>query len=470
MLKSKGFKDTLPLIVGLLLFVLVLSLLFTLASPSASAASNAAQDGMGSLTQSDVSKITISFYGDTKTEKAFTWFTPLSSVNSDLQLTKLPLTAQADEIEPKKQTNQTNQPNHTVQAQQSSPTLSFSGTNAQSVNSPNERVHKVVAVGLEPGTRYRYQVGDAALDLWSEYGEFETASEGAFSFINITDTQAATSKDARLSAETIQKALEKAPEAKFILHSGDVVDNGSKEQQWDELLGFSQNALMNITLMPAAGNHETSPYSFIEHFNLKTPEGIPLERGAYYSFDYGNAHFVTLNTNESSTEYIHLSTRQMDWLQEDVSEAKQSTDWVILNMHKGPYTLAYYATQSDIIGLRKKVSPLLENLGVDLVFQGHDHYVGRTKPLFNGEVQERGTVYINSGSAGVKVYERNKNVKQSYLDLFAFVNPVQPLSGKNQFFTVYHVDGKRLSGEIYEINQKLPEKEPILIDHFELIK
>ena len=71
-----------------------------------------------------------------------------------------------------------------------------------------------------------------------------------FTFIDLTDTQAKSEDEAILSAETIEKALETVPDAEFMIHNGDLVDDGVKEEQWDWLLGNSQESLLNTTILP----------------------------------------------------------------------------------------------------------------------------------------------------------------------------------------------------------------------------
>ncbi|MGV2787431.1 hypothetical protein GNF98_17385, partial [Clostridium perfringens] len=135
----------------------------------------------------------------------------------------------------------------------------------------------------------------------------------------------------------------------------------------------------------SAGNHENKNYAFYEHFNVKQPGNAATITGAYYSYDYSNAHFIVLNSNENSSEYANFSAEQVAWMKQDVEQAKAAgADWIIVNIHKGPYTTSNHATDSDIIGangVRNKIAPLMNELGIDMVLQGHDHIYARTKPI-----------------------------------------------------------------------------------------
>ncbi|KAG2870246.1 hypothetical protein PC115_g25177 [Phytophthora cactorum] len=207
----------------------------------------------------DISKVTVTFYGDATSAKGFTWYTPLASAQSTVQVV----------------------PNQGGLADFSQ-AQSFNGRESVASNSTGEMVHKAEATGLMPDTAYYFRVGDQSLDIWSEVGTFKTAPvDGEFTFIDLTDTQAKEEDEAILSGSTLAKALATVPNAEFVVHNGDVVENGTSEQEWNWLLGHSQDSLMNTTIAPSAGNHEHKIYAFYEHFNVKQPEGAETKTGAY---------------------------------------------------------------------------------------------------------------------------------------------------------------------------------------------
>ncbi|MFP3381508.1 metallophosphoesterase, partial [Bacillus sp. SIMBA_069] len=76
-------------------------------------------------------------------------------------------------------------------------------------------------------------------------------------------------------------------------------------------------------------------------------------------------------------KYANFSENQIEWLKEDVKAAKANgSKWVIVNIHKGPYTTSNHATDDDIMdpnGVRNQVAPLMAELDIDFVLQGHDH-------------------------------------------------------------------------------------------------
>ncbi|MGL5381294.1 fibronectin type III domain-containing protein, partial [Clostridium sp.] len=221
-----------------------------------------------------ISKIVTTMYGDTTSTKGFTWYTDTTIESTDLEVVE-------------KVDGQVNFEN----------SFKFKGENYLSTNSTNpdnslkkeELVHKAVATGLKEDTTYYFRVGDSSKNIWSKTGSFKTAPKsGEFTFINMADPQAKTEDECKLSAETIEKAFKVVPNAEFLSINGDFVDKGYEEKQWNWLLGYSQDNLLNTTLVPVAGNHEEQTNTFIDHFNLDTPEGSSTETGAYYSYDYSN--------------------------------------------------------------------------------------------------------------------------------------------------------------------------------------
>ncbi|AJE50895.1 purple acid phosphatase family protein [Paenibacillus polymyxa] len=438
-------------------------------------------------TDQGISKVTATFYGDTKASKGFTWYTSKLFTKSTVQVTK-----------------------KTASEADFTNALTFEGTSSPSTNSPEELVHKAVATGLQADTAYYYRVGDAARGIWSETGTFQTAPKnGEFTFIDLADTQAKSEDEAILSSQTLEKALQTVNNAQFVVHNGDIVDTGTKEEQWNWLLGHSQKSLLNTTIVPSAGNHEDENYAFYDHFNINQPAGSATKTGAYYSFDYSNAHFIVLNSNEDSEKYANFSEDQVEWLKKDAAAAKKAgAQWIIVNIHKGPYTTSNHATDADIMdnnGVRNQIAPLMDKLDIDFVVQGHDHIYARTKPInqegkattptklkdrlnektIEYSVNPDGSIYVIPATAGPKVYYKNPSEKlgDKYYNLFelaeenhaAVYGPDpsdnrRPVRGQVQNFVGITVDENKLTAVTYEIDQNKNDAKPFIVDQFGIIK
>ena len=260
-------------------------------------------------------------------------------------------------------------------------------------------VHKALISDLTPGTLYLFRVGNGT--DFSKVGKFVTDNDDdKFSFITIADVQAGNLENFMKSAKVVKAAFAIAPAAEFIVNMGDFTDDSTNEESdyYDTAMG---DINLGTTLVPVAGNHDGLgvEYWFNNMFNLDTSESVQVKDGVNYSFDYGNVHFAVLNTND----ILSISIPQLNWLENDLNSTDK--DWKIVCLHKSPYSLGKDAKWPDALYLQKSLTRVLDKCNVDLVMSGHDHQYLRTKPLKGNKVNEDGTVYVLSGTAGAKRYE-----------------------------------------------------------------
>lgn len=113
-----------------------------------------------------------------------------------------------------------------------------------------------------------------------------------------------------------------------------------------------------------------------------------------YSFDVGNVHIVALDANS----YVNpLDGALIEWMKRDVQSSK--ADWKIVTFHHPGFnsSKAHYDYQQ-----MRLLSPVLEQLGVDLVINSHVHNYQRSKPLrFAPKVNEAGDQYVISAEGRV---------------------------------------------------------------------
>jgi len=451
-----------------------------------------------------VTKVMVTFNDDTTTAKGFNWYTSTASINSDLQVVEKK-SHSADFTNAKSFTGISAVPSNDTAVAPPSDT-----TTAKA-----EFLHKAEATGLKPNTTYYYRVGDASLGLWSDTGTFQTApKKGGFTFIDLTDPQAKSLEEAQLAASTFKTALATVPNSKFISVNGDLVDDGTVEYEWDWLFNNIGQSFLNTTIAPVAGNHEEENSSFVDHLNIDAGPGSDTTTGAYYSYDYSNAHFVMLNNNDTADSVNDLSPAQIDWMKDDIEKARANgSKWIIVNMHKGPYTTSNHATDEDINGLngsRNTIAPMMAELGIDLVLQGHDHIYARSMPIsadntaapenlitekFKGQnikyqVNPNGSIYLIPGTAGPKVYYKNAKTSllpSNYYGLFDVADenhaavygpdptdPTRPVRSQIQNFESVTIDGDKLSVISYEIDQNIKDEkgvaQPCIIDTFGILK
>ena len=130
----------------------------------------------------------------------------------------------------------------------------------------------------------------------------------------------------------------------------------------------------------------------VKTFKKNTKPRFP--KMSNFSFDYGNVHITCLDAND----YINpLDAQLIAWLRRDIELSK--ADWKILTFHHAGFnsSKAHYDEQ-----IMRLLSPLFEQLKVDLVLTGHVHNYQRSKPLlFEPKKNEAGDQFVVSAEGRV---------------------------------------------------------------------
>ncbi|PXW89347.1 3',5'-cyclic AMP phosphodiesterase CpdA [Pseudogracilibacillus auburnensis] len=302
-------------------------------------------------------------------------------------------------------------------------------------------IHKVQLTQLTPGTTYEYRVGDGSPDGWSDYRTFTTEADNkdAFRFLLFADTQAYDKEGFALFTALHELGLRKFPDTKFAVHAGDIVEEGNKLKQWEDFLEASQGLTDQMAMMMVLGNHDVYGNGANTYKSLFTyPQNGPNGKGNFvYSFDYGNARFIMLNSEFG----VQDMNEQLAWIEEELQTADDK--WTIVMFHRSPYKSNPKRGQDATVDI---FAPLIEEMQVDLVLTGHDHAYMRTHPMQNGkpQVDGDGTLYIIGGSAGPKFYPGSA---EDYVDVL--------YDEQKQLFTSLLVDGNTITIEAYTIDDEL---------------
>lgn len=388
-----------------------------------------------------VTRVSCSMYQSGATGRGFCWFTQ-TLTGSDLELMK---------------------------AADFSGDFSGAARYTGTVKQYRERYsHQVAVTDLEPGTAYIYRVGDRDAGLWSAPCSFLTDDrDDCFSFLAIADVQAGGMEDFLHSAQTLRSAMSLLPEAEFTVNLGDYVNDNTNEE-WDayfEAFAFANNVQTGV---PVAGNHDgniTNKFNtncFQNTFCLDRSANRSLE-GVYYSFDYGNAHFAVLNSNDM----YPMSQAQKNWLTNDMTNSDAT--WKILLLHRSLYSAGKNINKPDTIIQRNLLLPLIDRLDIDLVLSGHDHMYLRTgqmvqdrrveNTVFEAELfhdaeirfalDPTGTVYAMPSTAGMKRYSINQNAVDPILDAADTILSTQNLGG---CFATVEIESDRLVYRAYTVD------------------
>ncbi len=246
--------------------------------------------------------------------------------------------------------------------------------------------NKVLIDNLTPNTTYSYRVGGIN-DTWSEVYTFTTAKNNkeAFDFIYITDTQSNTDEMFEISRKTVVAAQGNVPNAKFLLITGDLVEtsgNNNSEWEWEQWFETMKASWQKLPIVPVQGNHDTSNANsnWFHHFNTNKSfnaaqseaEAKTAMEGTVYSFVYGDALFMILNWEDYGKGESYFAAVEA-WMKAQIA-ANADVKWKIAAFHKNMFT-GSNSHQSDTDGrtVRERMAPAFQEMGIDLVLEGHDH-------------------------------------------------------------------------------------------------
>jgi acid phosphatase type 7 len=262
--------------------------------------------------------------------------------------------------------------------------------------------------GLVPSSRYRYQVqvrsqpaepsmptvwdGQSAGQTWQ--GEFATAppigASSPFSFAVFGDSR----QNAEAHRRVVDRISQDVPD--FLLGTGDMVDDGAKQDQWQTFFDVERPLLRDNVYFPSIGNHDRqgkgrTADSYRNYFSVPD-NGTDAER--YYAFSYADARFLVLDSNSHSFSL----TDQTAWIDHELAAARQDKHikHIFVVMHHPPYSISLHRGHRD---LRERWTPLFEQYDVSAVFSGHDHVYERA--------EKNGIHYFVSGGGGAPLYPRS---------------------------------------------------------------
>lgn len=273
---------------------------------------------------------------------------------------------------------------------------------APRTGTPVTRVHEVHVCGLTPGTRYYYKVGGPG--HWSEVFSVSTSPP-----IGTTEPWSfAATGDSRGNEENSWAIAQERVLARGVdlqVFSGDAVLFGNVQEQWnEEFFGPTHgefavhDSLAQIPFMMANGNHDLLATNYLAQFAFpqEQSEGETADGEEWYSFDYGNAHFIFLN--DSVFNFRVIAGAERAWLEEDLRRAhanRARVPWIFVIHHKPLYTCL--SNHSPQIDLRSAWQPLFDEYQVDMVIAGHNHVYERSRPI-RGLTGVEGNVAATEGS------------------------------------------------------------------------
>ncbi|MGD0774862.1 MAG: metallophosphoesterase [Candidatus Solibacter sp.] len=301
-----------------------------------------------------------------------------------------------------------------------SDTVTYQAAGAAAKTSPALKVEHSGLSGLQPNTRYDYEV--AAGKGW-----FKTPPSGVepFRFVLYGDVRTRHDVHRRVIAAILKSGV---PD--LVLHTGDLVENGKDSALWATFFDIERELLRQTSFFPSLGNHERNAQEFYDFFQTRLP---------YYSFNWGNAHFTVIDSdlpNVSSSKIARDAfwAQQTAWLEEDLA-ANQKADYRFVVAHHPPFT-AVERRQGDNPHMTA-LTPMFEKYHVTAGLFGHDHNYQH--------YLKNGIHYVGSGGGGAPLYDVKKpdpaiTVKVASIENFVTVS----VNGKTAKAQAIDIDGKLL--------------------------
>jgi len=249
--------------------------------------------------------------------------------------------------------------------------------------------HEIELTGLNANTTYYYDVGSAVDVLAS-------GSDYTFTTSPVIGTPANTRiwvlGDAG-TANSSQTAVRDAfytwtgsRNPNLVLELGDNAYNTGTDTEFQgAVFNMYTTMLRKVPFWSCLGNHETAQatafvdtYPYFQIYTFPTAGecgGVASGTEHYYSWDYGNIHFISL---DSMTASRATNGAMAAWLQNDL--ASTTATWIIVLFHHPPYTKGSHNsdTEMELIQMRQNILPILEAGGVDMVLCGHSHCYERS--------------------------------------------------------------------------------------------
>jgi hypothetical protein len=307
--------------------------------------------------------------------------------------------------------------------------------------------HEIKITGLQPGTKYYYSIGSLKDTL--QYGSdnyFSTlpvpGKEGLYRIGVFGDCGYLSVNQANVRDQFINYLGKNDLNAWILLGDNAYNDGNDMEYQEKFFKPYQETLLKRYPVYPAPGNHDyhdadfgarhaqmTHNTAYYRNFSMPVngeAGGLPSGNPAFYSFDLGNIHFISLDSYgmEENNYFLYDSMGpQYQWLKKDL-EANRNKGWVIAYWHHPPYSKGTHDSDTDdmMSGIRENILKLLDSNEVDLVLCGHSHvyersglmkgYYGKSTDFDSVLYNVRNSTGLNNRSANSALYTKERGANK----------------------------------------------------------
>ena len=233
--------------------------------------------------------------------------------------------------------------------------------------------NEVSLSNLLPNAVYEYRIFTNKTELLSEQNLHFTAPvsrrDSVFSFFAVGDIGEPV-EDGGTPDQLAKALIPFVDSLRFGLLLGDIIYPDGRSEDYDKnLFQYFGNVFPYVPVFTVLGNHDwhEPEENYIKEWKLPGNEH-------YYSFDYGNVHFVGLDTKNGE---LYEYEAQVKWLEQDLMNSSGQTDWIIVFLHHNGKSCTYKKDYEGVVSLY----PIFEKYKVDLVLNGHAHTYERLNPM-----------------------------------------------------------------------------------------
>jgi acid phosphatase type 7 len=256
--------------------------------------------------------------------------------------------------------------------------------------------HQARVPGLPAGGSFCYNIsaGDTALAQGVRFSTPSPKSDTSTSFFAIGDWG-----DSDTSADDVRDQMAEelaARPAELLISMGDNAYSAGAFSEIEEYVHDRyRNIFPSLPYFPSHGNHDYGTDANGPSLAVYALPENALREGdkeRYYSFDWGDVHFVAVDTENPLDQISDAATDDMaDWLAQDLAATDRT--WKVVYFHKPPFSSGSHGNDTNV---QERLVPIFEQQKVDLVLSGHDHNYERTIPI-------NGITYVVAGGGGTSL-------------------------------------------------------------------
>ena len=239
--------------------------------------------------------------------------------------------------------------------------------------------HIITVTGLTPNTVYYYNIGSTSQILQGDVNNYfktlpVSGSKQKTRFLAMGDmgTNFAVQKNVRDAWLTFNGSNYTDG---WLLMGDNAYTFGTDAEYQSNFFDVYQGSLTkNHVLWPSPGNHDyaNTPARQVDHlipyYNIFSMPingeagGVPSHNKGFYAYNYGNIHFVSLDSygiDIGNRLYDTLGV-QAQWLKQDL--AANTLPWTVVYFHHPPYTKGSHNSdvETELVNMRERVVPILE--------------------------------------------------------------------------------------------------------------